>query len=137
MGRDKTLFDELVGSLNEAKDIAKGRAKPNRLEAGNFGLASFRACSSLSPHDLQSHSFNQPVEVIAASAEADDIRAGACFNVSAKTDLSTSRLSTWVARIPPACPVQAQLLASIRNACCSALDPYGIRDNRWLEKCQP
>ena len=27
---DKTLFDELVGSLKEAKAIAKGSAKPSR-----------------------------------------------------------------------------------------------------------
>ncbi|MCK6431910.1 MAG: helix-turn-helix domain-containing protein [Burkholderiaceae bacterium] len=27
---DKTLFDDLVGSLKEAKAIAKGRAKPSR-----------------------------------------------------------------------------------------------------------
>jgi len=27
---DKTLFEELVGSLKEAKAIAKGRAKPSR-----------------------------------------------------------------------------------------------------------
>jgi len=27
---DKTLFDELVGSLNEARAIAKGQTKPSR-----------------------------------------------------------------------------------------------------------
>jgi hypothetical protein len=27
---DKTLFEELVGSLKEAKAIAEGRAKPSR-----------------------------------------------------------------------------------------------------------
>ena len=51
---DKTLFEELVGSLKEAKAIAKGRAKPSRrfevtapdAKAVRDGLVARRLCQA-------------------------------------------------------------------------------------------